>query len=294
VRLPWQEIAERSRTLAARLSSCDLCPRRCGVDRSAGVLGTCRTGLAAKVASAFPHYGEEAVLVGRGGSGTIFLAECNLRCAFCQNIEVSHGGEGRDLDARAIADLMLVLRDSGCCNVNLVTPSHVVPQVVAALALARRDGLDLPVVYNTSGYDAPDTLRLLDGVVDVYMPDLKTLDHGQAAAWFAAPDYPEVARDAIREMHRQVGDLVIGEDGVARRGLLVRHLVMPGAARDAAEVFRFLADLSPATYVNVMGQYRPFGAVARLAGLDRRPDPSAVARARRAARAAGLVRLDPG
>ena len=240
------------------LADCHACPRHCGVNRLANELGTCGTGRFARVSSAFAHRGEEACLVGTYGSGTIFFSGCNLQCVFCQNWDISQRHDGQLVEPAQLAGLMLALRDQGCHNVNLVTPEHVVPQVVEALALALEAGLSLPVVYNTSAYDAPASLELLDGLVDIYMPDFKFWSSEAAGRYSHAPDYPEHARVALREMHRQVGDLCYTPAGVAGRGLLVRHLVMPGLLEESRAIFRFLAEeISRDTFVNIMGQYHP-------------------------------------
>ncbi len=287
------ELARRAGALRERLRACDLCPRRCAVDRTAGELGDCGIGDRAVVASASPHFGEEAPLVGRGGSGTIFFSGCNLRCAFCQNDDISVRAAGHALDARGLADVMLRLAEVGCHNVNAVTPTHVVPMLVAALDVAAGDGLELPLVYNTGGFDEVDVLAALDGVVDVYMPDAKFADPEPARRYCAAPDYPEVNRAALREMHRQVGDLQIDADGLATRGLLVRHLVMPDDRAGTAEVMEFLArELSPDTYVNLMDQYRPCHDAGRFPEIARRPTADELQEARLAARHAGITRLD--
>jgi len=315
------ELADRARRALAGLAACRACPRECGTDRLHAVVagggvepagrgpeadkrvvashiapGTaCFTGRYARVSTAFPHFGEEDCLRGVRGSGTIFFSFCNLRCVFCQNWDISQVGAGREVTGADLARLMLALERRGGHNINLVTPEHVVPQVLEAVLIAAEAGLSLPLVYNTSAYDAAESLALLDGVVDVYMPDLKTLAVDRARRWLKAADYPEVARRVIREMHRQVGPLTVDRDGLAVRGVLVRHLVMPDAEADAAEVFRFLADeVSPDTYVNVMGQYYPAGSVTpeRRPELARRPHPAELAAALQAARAAGLHRLD--
>jgi len=289
------ELAQRAREARARLERCSLCPRECGVDRLAGVRGFCRTGEQAVVASYGPHFGEESVLVGRCGSGTIFFSFCNLGCLFCQNYELSHLGEGVETSSRELAAMMLSLKKQGCHNINLVTPSHVVPQVLEALVIAAGQGLDLPLVYNSSGYDSLATLRLLKGVVDVYMPDFKFWSAESSKKYLAAPDYPERAREAIREMYRQVGDLEVGEDGIAVRGLLVRHLVMPGGVEESRRIFEFIArEISPATYVNVMGQYRPCGEALSHPPLDRPVSGEEHRAALEAAKDAGLIRLDGG
>jgi putative pyruvate formate lyase activating enzyme len=295
------ELARRVEVALEELRCCRACPRDCGVDRAEAELGVCGTGRCAVVASAFPHFGEEDCLRGRRGSGTIFFALCNLRCVFCQNWDISQRPGGTLADAGTLADLMLELQDRGCHNINLVTPEHVVPQVIEALGEAVPGGLRLPLVYNTSAYDALESLRRLDGLVDIYMPDFKFWRPQTARRLAKAQDYPEAARAAIREMHRQVGDLRFDRRGLAVRGLLVRHLVMPGQTGEAAEIFRWLAEeISPDTWVNLMGQYRPAYQVGEIARdgeprypeIERRPTPEEMEAAHAAARAAGLWRLD--
>jgi len=279
------------------VAPCRLCPRRCGVDRSAGERGTCGAPAGAVVVSAEPHFGEEACLVGRGGSGTIFLAGCNLRCVFCQNYDISHFIVGQPMDTAALAQLMLALEGHGCENINFVTPTHVSPALAAAIVEARGRGLRVPIVWNSGGYESVEVLRLLEGLVEIYMPDFKFIRSESAERYLSAADYPERAREAISEMHRQVGDLVL-EDGVARRGLLVRHLVMPGGAEESREILDFLASLSPRTFVNVMYQYRPAGLVAGPEGrsefseLARRSALGDVSEARAHARRLGLRLAD--
>jgi putative pyruvate formate lyase activating enzyme len=300
--LPRAELERRVGLGLRELEDCCACPRECRVNRLAGETKACRTGRHARVASAFPHFGEEDCLRGTHGSGTIFFAWCNLRCVFCQNWDTSQAEAGRELTGDQVADLMLALQEQGCGNVNLVTPEHVVPQVLEAIASAVPRGLRLPIVYNTSAHDSVSSLRLLDGLVDVYMPDFKFWEPDTARRLAKAEDYPARAREAIREMHRQVGDLRFGPDGLARRGLLVRHLVMPGQTAEAAAIFGWLArEISPDTFVNVMGQYRPAHLVPRTADgtgrlrfeeIARPVDPGEVLAARRAARAAGLHRFD--
>ena len=248
--------------------------------------------MSARVSSAGPHFGEEAPLVGTHGSGTVFFAWCNLSCVFCQNADISFGGSGADVSAEELAAVFLDIQDSGCENLNLVSPTHFTPQILAALDLAAARGLEMPLVWNTGGYEALRTLRLLDGVVDIYMPDLKYADESTALRLSGAPAYPAHACEAVREMHRQVGDLARGPDGIARRGLLVRHLVLPGGLAGTPEVMRFIADeISRETYVNVMGQYRPCHRAAELPGLDRRITAEEFDEAIADARTAGLHRL---
>jgi putative pyruvate formate lyase activating enzyme len=275
------------------LSRCNLCPRNCLVDRHHGELGVCRTGDQPVVSSYAPHFGEEDPLVGQYGSGTIFFTHCNLYCIFCQNYEISHGGEGEEVSVADLAAMMLALQKRGCHNINFVTPSHQVYQILAALPLAIEGGLTVPLVYNSGGYDALETLRLLDGVVDIYMPDFKFWEPAVARELCEAEDYPGIARQAVREMHRQVGDLVMDESGVARRGLLVRHLVLPDGLAGTRGIMEFLArEISPYTYVNVMGQYRPCGRAAAHPSLRKFLTGLEHEQALQLAREAGLTRLD--
>jgi putative pyruvate formate lyase activating enzyme len=300
-----ESLGRRVELAREQLAECRACPRSCGVNRAADRTGYCGVGRLARVVSAFPHFGEEACLRGSMGSGTIFFSGCNLACVFCQNWDISQRRCGQELEAGAIARLMLSLQEAGCHNINLVTPEHVVPQVVEALALAIGRGLKLPVVYNTSAYDSLWSLRLLDGLVDIYMPDFKFWTSESAARLCQAADYPEVARAAIREMHRQVGDLRFRDGGIAVRGLLVRHLVMPGLLDESRRIFEFLArEISPDTFVNIMDQYRPDNEVGQrivseagipqvcYAEINRRPTPEEIREAYAAARAAGLWRFD--
>jgi putative pyruvate formate lyase activating enzyme len=270
------------------LAECRLCPRNCGVNRLKGETGFCGVAAEPLLSSAGPHFGEEPPLVGRGGSGTIFFAGCNLACAFCQNYEISHLREGRRVGPRPLAATMIRLQERGCHNINFVTPTHVVPQILVALRMARQAGLTVPGVYNSGGYDSVPTLRLLEGQMEIYMPDAKYLDPAAAAKYSSARDYPDVVKAALREMHRQVGDLEIAE-GLAVRGLLVRHLVMPGMTEDSLRVVDFLADeISPNTYLNIMAQYRPCYHADRFPEIDRRPSWGEIERVRRHARKKGL------
>jgi putative pyruvate formate lyase activating enzyme len=280
---------------AAELADCRACPRDCGVNRVAGETGTCNTGRHAVVSSAFPHFGEEDCLRGWNGSGTIFFGLCNLRCVFCQNWDISQKEAGRECSAEEIAALMMRLQEIGCHNINFVTPEHVVPQVVEAIAAAVPLGLRVPIVYNTSAYDSVRSLQLMEGLVDIYMPDFKFWKPETGRRLARAADYAERAREAVAEMHRQVGVLRVGPDGLARTGLIVRHLVMLGQQEEAAAIFEWLAsELSPDTYVNVMGQYRPEYKVEgdRYDDINRRPLAKEMEAAYGAARQAGLWRLD--
>lgn len=285
------ELQRRAAEAVERLSHCVMCAQACNVNRIQGKLGLCRTGRLAQVASIGRHFGEEDVLVGTGGSGTIFFANCNLACVFCQNYDISACGVGQEVPAGRLAQMMLNLQAKGCHNINLVSPSHVVAQILEALVVAAGEGLRLPLVYNTGGYDALPTLKLLDGVVDIYMPDFKFADSGVAEHMSNAPHYPTVARAAIREMHRQVGDLVVDEHGVAHRGLILRHLVMPGRLDDTREIMRFIAEeISPDTYVNVMAQYRPAHLADEYPELKRPLTRSEYREALKIARDEGLLR----
>jgi putative pyruvate formate lyase activating enzyme len=276
-----------------KLSECDICPRNCKVDRLQGEMGFCKTGTRAVVSSANPHFGEEAPLVGSGGSGTIFMTSCNLKCVFCQNYEISHLMGGQEVDTSAFGGLMVGLQRLGCHNINFVTPSHVVPQILEAIKWAAEEGLRVPLVYNSGGYDSVETLRLLDGVIDIYMPDLKFMDARVSKELMNAPDYPEVVRAAIIEMHRQVGDLQIDDKGIATRGLLVRHLVMPDDLAETRKAMRFLAgEVSTNTYVNIMNQYRPCGLAHEYPKLDKSVTRAEFIRAIDEARAEGIERLD--
>ena len=283
--------AEIGRLLLRR---CTLCPRRCRVDRIAGEIGRCGIGGRARIAGYGPHFGEEAVLVGRGGSGTIFLTGCSLGCCFCQNFAISRGDEpGQEVEDGEFAAIMLELQALGCSNINLVTPSHVVPQILAALVQAVDGGLRIPLVYNSSGYDSAVALDLLAGAVDIYLPDCKFWLPETAARYAGAPDYPDCARRAIQRMHRQVGDLEVGADGLARCGLLVRLLLMPGLGAETAAILRFLAEqISPRTYVNLMTQYHPCGEAERYPELCRGVSGAEYRRALACARSLGLTRLD--
>ncbi len=275
------------------LKSCVLCPRKCGVDRLSDETGICNTGKSAWVSSANAHFGEEDPLVGRHGSGTIFFTHCNLMCLFCQNFDISHQGCGNVISDSELARIMLALQRQGCHNINFVTPSHVVPQILSALEIAIADGLSVPLVFNTGGYDRISTLKLLEGVFDIYMPDFKFWDPDVAERSCQAADYPEVARKAVKEMHRQVGDLQLDEQGIAYRGLLIRHLVLPGELAGTRSVMRYIArQVSPNTYVNIMSQYRPCGRAAEVQGLGRNLKSDEYHWAVQAAKDEGITRFD--
>jgi putative pyruvate formate lyase activating enzyme len=286
-------LASRADQILELLKDCRLCPRACRVNRLSGEQGVCRTGSLAKVAGFCAHFGEEAPLVGSAGSGTIFFSSCNLYCSFCQNFEISHLGEGEEAEPRQLAAMMLRLMQRGCHNINFVTPSHVTPQILQALVIAVGQGLHIPLVYNSGGYDSADTIRLLDGVFDIYMPDFKFWEETWATRFCRAPDYREQTKAAIREMHHQVGELVMDKAGIAVRGLLVRHLVLPDGMAGTREIMTFLAEeISQDTYVNVMAQYHPCGKAAGDPMINRRVTHAEYAAAVREAVAAGIKRLD--
>ncbi|MBE0536176.1 MAG: radical SAM protein [Phycisphaerae bacterium] len=278
--------------LANMLTCCTMCPRACRVDRNAGHTGYCGIGAKARIASAGPHFGEESVLVGSGGSGTIFFSGCNLHCIYCQNYDISQQRRGRDIGTEELAGVMLRLAADGVSNINLVTPSHVVMQIAEAVVTARDQGLMLPVVYNTGGYDSVEMLKTLDGLIDIYMPDMKYADPAVSADLSDAGDYPQVNQAAIREMHRQVGDLNL-ENGLATRGLLVRHMVLPNGLSQSAAVVDFLAEeISQNTAINVMGQYRPCYQAVRCPPIMRRLYPEEINEAVAYAKERGLRVLE--
>ena len=285
-------LVERVAQARERLRRCHVCPRHCAIDRLEGDLGFCLVGAKPFVSSHGPHHGEEAPLRGWNGSGTIFFASCNLRCIYCQNYEISQLREGREVSAQELAGMMLNLQEQGCHNINLVTPSHQVPQILEGLLLAAQQGLDIPLVYNTSSYDDWETLRLLDGVVDIYLPDFKYADADAGLKYSKVPGYPEIAKAAIKEMHRQTGELMMDERGLAERGLLLRHLVLPGGLAGTPAIMRFLGEeISQNTYVNIMDQYRPCWKSFNYPPLNRAITKEEFEEAVKAAKAAGLHRL---
>jgi putative pyruvate formate lyase activating enzyme len=286
------DLSQRVEQAYAHLDACDLCPWECRANRNAGKMGLCRSGMRARVASYGSHLGEERPLRGWKGSGTIFFARCNLRCQYCQNHEISQADAGDEIEPEDLVEIMLALQSAGCHNINLVTPSHVVPQILAAVLLAAKAGLRLPLVYNTSGYDAIVALELLDGVVDIYMPDMKYASAQIARSYSKARDYPRHNQAAVLEMHRQVGDLRIGSDGLAQRGLIIRHLVLPNELAGSSEILRFIAErISPNTYLNLMDQYRPMYNAQRFPKLKRCLRPQEFQAALDEAQALGLQRL---
>jgi putative pyruvate formate lyase activating enzyme len=300
MRLPAENISSFSpavQRLWAMMNPCVLCPRNCRVYRGKGHIGFCGIADFPVVSSTGPHFGEESVLVGKGGSGTIFFAGCNLGCVFCQNYDISHfrlprlrsGQDGQPVTINELAEFMLDLQQLHCSNINFVTPTHVAPAIVAGIEMARRKGLNLPTVYNSGGYDSVETLKLLDGYMDIYMPDMKFSDGAAAKELAGAADYPEISFAAVKEMHRQVGDLVINENGLATRGLLIRHLVLPDKLAGSFRVIDFLAgQISPDTAVNVMDQYRPCYQAHLHPKINRRPTPDEVEHVRQYALKKGL------
>ncbi|OGP52472.1 MAG: radical SAM protein [Deltaproteobacteria bacterium RBG_13_52_11] len=266
-----KELQRRIKVLMEILKRCRLCPRACKVNRLDGEKGYCQAGADVMISSAFPHFGEEPPLVGYRGSGTIFLAHCNLRCVFCQNYDISHLGGGEHISSSELAQHMIALQRRGCHNINVVTPTHYIPQIVAALPEAIELGLMVPLVYNCGGYESLEVIKLLDGIIDIYMPDTKFSREENAASYCNAPDYPQVLQEVLLEMHRQVGDLMLDGRGIAYRGLLIRHLVMPHGVAGTKEIMSFIAQhLSGNSYVNIMDQYRPLYRAGEYPAIDRR------------------------
>jgi len=288
-----EELA-KERAIQARelLTKCKLCPRECEVNRLKGERGLCGGGRLARLASVGPHFGEERVLVGRHGSGTIFFAGCSLRCSFCQNYQISHLNQGEEVSGEKLAEEMLYLQYIGCHNINLVTPTHFLPQVIEALSIAFCKGLELHIVYNCGGYESLEALKLLDGLVDIYMPDLKFTDPEVGERLCQAADYYPVAQEAIKEMHHQVGDLEVDGRGIARRGLLLRHLVLPDGLAGTQEAMRFIAqEVSLHTYVNIMAQYHPYYQATDSPQLNRKITGEEYLKALEIARGYGLYRF---
>ena len=287
------ELEEKSTALVGLLSSCDICPRKCGVDRIAGEVGICGVGERVWVSSYGPHQGEEDPLSGVNGSGTIFFSGCNLNCLYCQNADISQKLTGMEISTRELANMMLELQGMGCHNINLVSPTHVVPQIAEAIYLAAVDGLTLPVVYNSGGYDSLQTLQYLNGIIDIYMPDMKYSDEKVGRDFSDIPSYPAVNQAAVLEMHRQVGNLKISGDGVAERGLLIRHLVLPNGLAGSKQVLRFIAEkISVDTYLNIMDQYRPAYQAYRKIDINRRITRAEYMDIIHYAESLGMTRLD--
>ncbi|MCM8763095.1 MAG: radical SAM protein [Candidatus Omnitrophica bacterium] len=286
------ELKKKISALNKILVSCTLCPRKCKINRIKGEKGFCQAGKDARVSSYFPHFGEEACLVGRNGSGTIFFSYCNLKCVFCQNYEISHLAEGKDISKEELSDYMLALQNLGCHNINLVTPTHFAPQIVEALALAIEKGLNLPLVYNCGGYESEEVIKILDGVIDIYMPDVKFASREVAQKLCSgASDYFLHLKKVLKIMHQQVGDLVI-EDGIAQRGLLIRHLVMPNGLAETREIMEFIAtEISLNSYINIMDQYRPCGEAAKFDEINRPITPAEFTEAVKIAQEFGLYRF---
>jgi putative pyruvate formate lyase activating enzyme len=266
------ELQNRIEAAYQLLESCRVCPRECGVNRLKNdKLGFCRSGLNPVISSVSPHHGEEPPLSGTKGSGTIFFANCNLRCVYCQNYPISQMGNGEKRTPGELACQILWLQEQGCHNLNLVTPTHFMPQILKALGIARERGFNLPIVYNTSGYDSLESLRLLDGIVDIYLPDMRYSDDRTSLNYSIAPQYPEINRAAIKEMYRQVGNLMIDENGIAKRGLIIRHLILPGGLSGTEKIMKFLSEeISKDVYISLMSQYFPAYKAAEHKEINRR------------------------
>jgi len=293
LQLPSGALSDKVREAEEILRECTLCPRECKVDRTAGEKGFCKTGDKPFISSYSPHFGEEKPLVGRSGSGTIFMGNCNLGCIFCQNYSISHLGEGIVMSFEKLADVMLSLQNEGCHNINFVTPTHQMPMLLRSLLIASEKGLRLPIVYNCGGYESLHAIQLLEGVVDIYMPDFKYADPARAKKYSGAENYPEVARAALKEMHKQVGDLLTDKRGIAMRGLLVRHLVLPEGVAGTAEIVKFIAEeISINTYINIMDQYHPCFKAFDHPPLNRRITAKEYAEALNMAIKTGIKRID--
>ena len=287
------KLAERVEAAKALLQNCQVCPHHCGINRLAGEMGKCHTASLALVSSYGAHFGEEAPLVGENGSGTIFFTNCNLKCLFCQNYNISQLGDGTEVTKEELARIMLALQDKGCHSINFVSPTHVVPQILEALEIAINLGLRLPLVYNSGGYESVKTLEILDDIIDIYMPDMKYSDDKTAEELSGIKNYPSINQPALREMHRQVGDLKIDEDGIAVRGLLIRHLVLPHGLAGTKETMKFIAEeISQNSYVNVMAQYHPCYKASQVPQLARPLSKQELLAAIELAERAGLNRLD--
>ena len=291
--LDKQELNNRVKDARQMLNSCIGCAWECKVNRSKGEFGKCKTGLLARISSYGAHHGEEQPLSGLQGSGTIFFTRCNLKCIYCQNYDISQTDDGKETSASELAMIMLMLQRQGCHNINLVSPSHVVPQIIESISIASENGLNIPIVYNTGGYDSLDSLKLLDGIIDIYMPDMKYADENTAKKYSSIPNYPIVNQTAVKEMHRQVGDLIIDDDGIATKGLLIRHLVLPNSLAGSETIMEFLAgEISIHTYINIMDQYRPVYQANKFKELNRRITKEEYDQAVQSSEQAGLYRFD--
>jgi putative pyruvate formate lyase activating enzyme len=286
------ELKERVGKAYKHLTNCDICPLACGIDRTKEDYGTCKTGGRARISSYGPHFGEEYPLRGIKGSGTIFFSGCNLQCQYCQNYDISQRASGKEIDPEDLAFIMLELQDLGCHNINLVSPSHVVPQILSGVLLAANAGLEIPLVYNCGGYDSMAMLRLLEGVVDIYMPDMKYTNDVLAKRYSKIAEYTKVNQKVVKEMHNQVGDLKLDDRGIATRGLLVRHLILPVNLAGTDIIVKFLAKLSTRTYLNLMDQYHPSYKAHLYPKINRRVTHDEYQRAIELAKAAGLTNLD--
>ncbi|MFZ5366340.1 MAG: radical SAM protein [Patescibacteria group bacterium] len=305
MRLSRKELRKRAQKAWKLLNPCRVCPRICGINRqrpnSRIVLesclaqdspGFCRMGVKPRISSYHAHFGEESCLVGTNGSGTIFFSSCNLACVFCQNWEISQLREGEEVETEDLAEMMVFLQERGCHNINLVSPTIWVPQILKALVVAIDQGLHLPLVYNTGGYDSVETLKLLDGVIDIYMPDIKYSDSKIALKYSLVPNYWKVVQKAVAEMHRQIGDLVISDQGLATRGLLIRHLVLPEGLGGTEKVMKFIASLSKNSYVNIMDQYYPTNKAHLYPEINRKITPEEYHKAVETAKGYGLHRFN--
>ncbi len=287
------EIVSREKAANEMLTSCTLCPNNCKVDRTKNTKGICNTGNKAQIASYSPHFGEESPLVGQAGSGAIFFSQCNLGCVFCQNHEISKGHDGVEVTSGQLAAIMLSLQKQGCHNINFVTPSHVVPMIIEAVIEAVPKGLSVPLVYNTSAYDNVHTLKLLDGIIDIYMPDFKFFNKKTSQMYTHASNYPHHAKKAIIEMQRQVGTLLINEKSIAKKGLLVRHLLMPDGLEECKKIIQFVREeISKDTYLNIMDQYRPCGDAPTFSPINRTIYKSEYDEVIKYAKEIGITRLD--
>ena len=284
-------LGERIQRLNEMLKRCFVCPHECEVDRISGKKGICGAGWRIEISSAFPHFGEERPLVGKYGSGTIFMTHCNLKCVFCQNYDISHLGEGKVITVEELSDIMIHLQSIGCHNINFVTPTHYVPQIISALPKAIEKGLKIPLVYNCGGYESVETLRLLDGIIDIYMPDTKFSSSEKASMFTKAKNYNEILKKALKEMHNQVGDLIINSSGIAEKGMLIRHLVMPKDLAGTKDMMKFIAEeLSTDSFVNIMAQYRPCHLAYKYNELKRGITHSEFLNALKIAKDAGIKR----